>query len=621
MPRIVLRARLWIVAGLAALSFAGALGWGGRAVAAEAPAAEGAAEDAALCVRIADAASGGHVHPAICVTAGGAVLVAHFAEPEGKIFLLRSTDGGRSWADLGTVPDIGGGLPYPGALTTLADGRALLTWNFWVDPKDFTLGRRPWFATSADEGATWSDARKLPIDDAEEGYVRHSVWERSENEWIFPLGIGAVRYDPDADRAEAFGDLRLRPGPLVRTAAGTLLHGAGHRSTDEGATWTALAGFPGVASYRCDLKALDNGWVLGAVAEDDQSFYLVASYDDGLTWNLDRRWVIYEPGRYIGRACPQLAPLDPRTLGVVFWDAHRDQPGGAGVYFARLDLEELRRRTGGPEPVPAAPAGAEPAAWYEPFPAHRIAGSTYYVGSKDLACYLVATPEGHFLINTGLEETVPLIRASVESLGFAMTDIKVILASHAHSDHCAGHARAQALTGAQVMVMAGDDGVIASGGAGQYLYTDSRWAACPVDRVLTDGEEVTLGGVTLTARHTPGHTRGCTTWTWTVQEEGRELSVVVIGSPNVNPGYRLVDNADYPEIADDYARTFEVLSSLPCDIFLGAHGGYYGMVEKYERFRKHPAANPFIDTVGYEDYVLERRQAFQEELKAQQRRE
>ena len=173
-----------------------------------------------------------------------------------------------------------------------------------------------------------------------------------------------------------------------------------------------------------------------------------------------------------------------------------------------------------------------------------------------------------------------------------MTDVKILLASHAHSDHVAGHARLKELTGAKVYVMRGDDEVIASGGKGQYLYADSRWKPCPVDRVLEDGDEVKLGGVTLVARRTPGHTRGCTTWTWQVEDGGKTYDVVVIGSPNVNPGYRLVDNKDYPEIADDFAKTFEVLKALPCDVFLGAHGGYYGMVEKYERAGEGAASEP-----------------------------
>lgn len=251
------------------------------------------------------------------------------------------------------------------------------------------------------------------------------------------------------------------------------------------------------------------------------------------------------------------------------------------------------------------------------FPAHRVIANVYYVGSKDLASYLITTPDGHILINSGFEETVPLIRTAVESLGFKMRDIKILLASHAHSDHVAGHALAKEQTGAKVFVMGGDDAVIAAGGVGQYLYADSRWAPCAVDRVLKDGDEVTLGGTTLIARKTPGHTRGCTTWTWRVVDAGKSYNVVVIGSPNVNPGYVLVGNQDYPEIADDYQKTFEVLKSLPCDVFLGAHGAYYGMDKKYELISSatgEPKQNPFIDPAGYKAYVDLKAKAFRSQL-------
>lgn len=249
-----------------------------------------------------------------------------------------------------------------------------------------------------------------------------------------------------------------------------------------------------------------------------------------------------------------------------------------------------------------------------PFPAHRVAGNTYYVGSHELASYLVTTPDGHLLINSSFEETVPLIRGAVESLGFKMKDVKYLLASHAHSDHLAGHAKMRELTGAKVLVMKGDDDVVANGGKGQYLYADSRWPECPVDRVLKDGDEVKLGGVTLVARHTPGHTRGCTTWTWKETADGKELAVVVIGSPNVNPGFRLVGNTDYPTIADDYATTFKVLKSLPCDVFLGAHGNYYDMHAKHERLEKKAAENPFIDPKGYKAYVALKEATYEKKL-------
>ncbi len=254
----------------------------------------------------------------------------------------------------------------------------------------------------------------------------------------------------------------------------------------------------------------------------------------------------------------------------------------------------------------------------EPLPAHRVVDNVYYVGSKELASFLITTPEGHMLINSSFEETVPLIRAAVESLGFKMRDVKILLASHAHNDHVAGHSLIKEATGAKVFVMQGDDVAIASGGEGQYLYGDHRWTACGVDRVLKDGDEVKLGGTTLIARRTPGHTRGCTTWVWCATEGDKLVNVVVIGSPNVNQGYRLVDNREYPEIADDFASTFKILKSLPCDVFLGAHGNYYGMLAKYERLQRKDGSNPFIDPAGYRDYVEQKEEAFRKNLANQQ---
>src|SRR5947208_282915 len=165
--------------------------------------------------------------------------------------------------------------------------------------------------------------------------------------------------------------------------------------------------------------------------------------------------------------------------------------------------------------------------------------------------------------------------------------------------------------------MRGDDQVRAPGGKGQYLYSADRWDPCKVDRVLNDRDEVKLGGVTLVARLTPGHTRGCTTWTCRVEEGGKKYDVVVIGSPNVNPGFQLVNNKDYPEIAADFARTFEVLKSLPCDVFLGAHGGYYGMVERHALLKKGQA-NPLVNPEGYKEYVALKERTFRKTLTEQQ---
>jgi metallo-beta-lactamase class B len=265
--------------------------------------------------------------------------------------------------------------------------------------------------------------------------------------------------------------------------------------------------------------------------------------------------------------------------------------------------------------APAAPA--EHADQNEPFPPHRIADNLYYVGSKQLATYLVTTKKGHILINSGFESTVPVIRKNVEQLGFKFGDVKILLASHAHNDHVEGHALLKQLTGAKVFVMEGDDKVIASGGEGQYFY-DTRWKGCPVDRVLKDGDNVTLGEATLIARRTPGHTRGCTTWTMKTKDAGKSYDVVIVGSPNVNAGYRLVGNAAYPEIAADFARSFALWKQLPCDIFLGAHGAYYGMVDKLPRM-KAGAPNPFVDPRGYRAYIDEREQAYRKTLAEQSR--
>jgi metallo-beta-lactamase class B len=253
--------------------------------------------------------------------------------------------------------------------------------------------------------------------------------------------------------------------------------------------------------------------------------------------------------------------------------------------------------------------------WDDPFPPHRIADHLYYVGSKGLASYLITTTNGHTLINSSFERTVPILRTNIEALGFKFTEIRILLTSHAHYDHASGHALIKELTGARVEVMAGDAQVIANGGKGQYLYTDDdKWKPCAVDRVLKDGDTVKLGQAQLTARLTPGHTRGCTTWLMQATDGGKTWNVVIVGSPNVNPGYALITNRDYPEIADDYTKTFRLLKSFSCDIFLGAHGSYYGMEAKYARLQKNPKTNPFVDPEGYRAYVDDRAKAFQEAL-------
>jgi metallo-beta-lactamase class B len=262
----------------------------------------------------------------------------------------------------------------------------------------------------------------------------------------------------------------------------------------------------------------------------------------------------------------------------------------------------------------------ETPAWTRPFTPFRIAGNLYYVGSEDLAAYLIATPQGLILINSNLKSSVPLIRKSIEELGFKFSDVKILLISHAHYDHCAGSAEIIRQTSAKYYMMDTDVSVVESGGKTDFQYStrkDFHFTPTHVDRALHHGDTVSLGGTTLTAHLTAGHTKGTTTWTLDEVESGRTLHVVIVGSPNVNEGYRLVNNKQYPNIAEDYKHEFEVLKALNCDIFLGAHGAYFGLSEKYLRW-KNGNKNAFIDPAGYRAYIAERQRAFEAELARQQ---
>jgi metallo-beta-lactamase class B len=245
--------------------------------------------------------------------------------------------------------------------------------------------------------------------------------------------------------------------------------------------------------------------------------------------------------------------------------------------------------------------------WHRAIPGFKIAGNLYYVGTADLAVYLVATPQGNILINGNFKQDVPAMRKSIEGLGFKYADTKIILISHAHGDHDEGVGLIKSDTGARLMVMDADVAAVESTAPGR--------PGAKVDRVLHDRDTVELGGSTLTARLTPGHTPGCTTWTMQVTEGGRTLNAVIVGSPNVNAGYVLVNNRTYPQIAADYVRTFALLKTVPVDLFLGAHGAYFNLKDKLPKMGG--TVNPFIDPAGYRAYVAEREQAFEKELAKQ----
>ena len=265
--------------------------------------------------------------------------------------------------------------------------------------------------------------------------------------------------------------------------------------------------------------------------------------------------------------------------------------------------------------------------WTTPLPPFRIADNLFYVGSRDLAVYLVTTPKGNILINANLATSPPQLRASVEQLGFKWSDTRILLNSQAHFDHMAGAAQILRETGAKDYVMAGDDAAVRSGGHRDFAFgTDitTDFPPARVDRVLHDGEIVKLGGVALTAHKTAGHTRGCTTWTLRVhlpREPASQLrNVVIIGGMAALPGYKLVTTpghpASYPGIAQDLQHTFATLHALPCDIFLGAHGLYFNLLAKVDRLPKEGQA-VFIDPAGYQAAVTEAQQAFEGMLAAQ----
>jgi metallo-beta-lactamase class B len=269
--------------------------------------------------------------------------------------------------------------------------------------------------------------------------------------------------------------------------------------------------------------------------------------------------------------------------------------------------------------VPAfAGAQADPTSrsWNQPVEPYRIIGNVYYVGASDIASFLITTPEGHIILDAGFEETVPIIRDSVKKLGFKIEDVKILIIGHAHYDHVGGLADLKALTGAKLAVSEADAALLANGGKGDYLFNSETFRFKPVqaDRILKDGDTVTLGGTTLTAHLTPGHTKGNTTWTMKAKEGDRTYDVVVLGSPTINPGTVLKGMPKYPNVGADYAKTFRILKSLPCDVFLATHASFFDGLGKAGKLRAGAKQNPFIDPQGYRAFIEKREKIYHEQL-------
>ncbi len=265
---------------------------------------------------------------------------------------------------------------------------------------------------------------------------------------------------------------------------------------------------------------------------------------------------------------------------------------------------------------------AERRAWNRPVKPFRVVGNMYYVGAEGVASYLITTPQGHILMDGGFAETVPRIQDSLNQLGFRIEDVKVLINSHAHFDHAGGFAQLKKLTGAKLMISEADAKLISDGGRSDFQWRDNtsfHFEPAEVDRLLRDGDKVKLSGVTMIARITPGHTKGCTTWTMKVREAGRDLDVVFVGSTTI-PGYKLLDNSAYPNIVKDYAYTFALLKTLRCDVFLAPHGSFFALDEKRALLEKGAKTNPFIDPQSYRRFINATERAYQNQLKEERKK-
>jgi metallo-beta-lactamase class B len=252
--------------------------------------------------------------------------------------------------------------------------------------------------------------------------------------------------------------------------------------------------------------------------------------------------------------------------------------------------------------------------WNRPVAPYRIAGPLYYVGMAGVTSYLVTTSAGHVLVDGAFQESAARILDNVRALGFRPEDVKILLSTHAHADHAGGLAEIRERTGARLYAGAADVPLLARGGRGDFAFGDEiPFPPVTADVAVKDGDQLKLGGVSVRAIATPGHTMGCTSWAFTIEDGGRPLRVVVIGGTSA-PGYRLVDNPKYPGIVGDYEKTFAKLKAEPAEIFLEGHGFAFALDER------RAGRRPFVDPEGYRSRVAEAEKAFRDQL-AKQRAE
>ncbi len=255
---------------------------------------------------------------------------------------------------------------------------------------------------------------------------------------------------------------------------------------------------------------------------------------------------------------------------------------------------------------------AQPGGWNDPFPPHKVMDNVYYVGTSMLASFLITTPEGHILMSSNYEASVPVIQAGVKELGFDFSDIKILISGHAHPDHIEGDALVKELTGAEVVV-----GRLEVPDVQAFKHPKGK--AQPIDRIVDDGDTVSLGGVTLTAHALPGHTKGCLAWSMPMVENGKTYYGFIECSLN-GQFLKYVGNTDYPAIVEDMRSTYKKAREFPVEVFLSSHGVFYGLDAKYEQLktRKPGGPNPFIDPAGYQSHVAEFERTFEAALAKQQ---
>ena len=299
-------------------------------------------------IRIGDPV-GGHIHPAVCLTKKGTLVVIYGRVNHRDLRITRSTDGGRTWSPPTEFTHTVGKSFYPGSLTTMANGDLVHAWNRWSTDTNESEPRSVSYSVSGDDGLTWGEPRAFPRDLKARSVIRHPLVEVSAGKWLVSLDDRTLLWDAAAQTAAPFGDGRVHGlVPIVRTPKGTYVSGQGLRSTDDGKTWTPIADFPNVKEqgWRHEMVCLSNGLllaseILGPGVGGERIRYRI-SRDDGQTWKESDSYEYYNPGRPIGgRACPRTVELDRDTIGVVFYDVDAKQPGGPGVFFLRIPLAKL----------------------------------------------------------------------------------------------------------------------------------------------------------------------------------------------------------------------------------------------------------------------------------------